>query len=53
MNLDSKIILCGAFICLADAIALLFYFDSVAGFFLGCFGFAIGLLSSAIVSEVK
>ena len=53
MNPHAKFVLFGAFICLLDAFALLFLFDSLAGFLMGGFGFVIGLVSSAILSEVK
>lgn len=53
MSLDSKIIFAGAFICLADALVLLLYFQSVAGFLLGSFAFVIGLLSAALIAGVK
>lgn len=45
----SKFIFCGALLCAVDALVLLFVFNSEGGFLLGCFGFVIGLFSSAIV----
>jgi hypothetical protein len=44
----SKFMFIGALICAIDALILLFVFDSQGGFLLGCFGFVIGLLCSAI-----
>ena len=53
MKFDSIALLVGSFICLVDALFLLFFFDSEAGFLLGSFGFVVGLFSSALISKLS
>jgi len=40
----------GALLCAVDGLILLYVYQSEGGFLLGCFGFVVGLFSSAIVS---
>jgi hypothetical protein len=48
-----KFYLVGAVVCLVDALILLWVYESVAGFWLGFFGFTLCVLLAPIIKRVK